>query len=154
MSEDGKLRFDKANYTALLTLDLPFERTRERNLYRNSLINLEQAERNVQLLEDRIKLSIVNELRDLMQARESLYIQAKAVYVAEKRVRTTTLFLEAGRAQMRDLLEAQESLLSAQNSLTAAVVNYRVAELQIQRDMELLEIDENGIWREYDPEGS
>ncbi len=154
MSEDGKLRFDKASYTALLTMDLPFERTRERNIYRNSLISLEQTERNVQILEDRIKLSVVNELRDLMQARESLYIQAKAVYVAEKRVRSTTLFLEAGRAQMRDLLEAQEALLSAQNALTAAVVNYRVAELQIQRDMEVLSVDENGLWQEYKPEGS
>ncbi|MFA7485912.1 MAG: TolC family protein [Phycisphaerae bacterium] len=152
-ADDGKLRFDKASYSALLTLDLPFNRTRERNLYRNAFIRLEQAERDVQQLEDRIKLSVVNELRDLMLAREGLYIQAKAVYVAEKRVRSTTLFLEAGRAQMRDLLEAQEALLSAQNALTSAVVNYRVAELQIQRDMELLTIDEYGLWQEFKPEG-
>jgi outer membrane protein TolC len=52
---------------------------------------------------------------------------------------------------MRDLLDAQQSLLSAQNSLSAAVVNYRVAELTLQRDMGLLQVDENGNWSEYKP---
>ncbi|MEK7994390.1 MAG: TolC family protein, partial [Planctomycetota bacterium] len=41
--DDGSLRFDRGNYAALLTLDLPIERTRERNEYRNSLIDLERA---------------------------------------------------------------------------------------------------------------
>ena len=72
--------------------------------------------------------------------------------VAEKRVRSVDLYIEAGRAEIRDLLEAQDALLSAQNSLTAAVVDYRVAELEIQRDMGLLEINANGLWREFTPE--
>ncbi|MGD9109640.1 MAG: TolC family protein [Phycisphaerales bacterium] len=150
--DDAQFRFDKAKYSALLTLDLPFERTQERNNYRNSFIELERSTRDVQVLEDKIKLAVINELRDLMQTRESLYIQAKAVYVAEKRVKSVALFLEAGRAQMRDLLEAQEALLSAQNSLTRAVVDYRVAELQLQRDTGLLKVDEKGLWQEFNPE--
>jgi outer membrane protein TolC len=151
--DNAQFRADKAVYSALLTLDLPFERTQERNIYRNSFISLERAVRDVQILEDRIKLSVLNELRDMLQARESLYIQAKAVYVAQKRVKSVNLFLEAGRAQMRDLLEAQEALLSAQNGLTAAVVDYRIAELQLQRDTGLLKVDEKGLWQEYRPEG-
>ncbi|MHC4572695.1 MAG: TolC family protein [Planctomycetota bacterium] len=149
--DDQKLRFDKGVYSALLTLDLPFERTRERNDYRNSFISLERAVRNVQILEDEIKLDIRNELRDLRQARETVKIQAKSVLVAEKRVKSSNLFLEAGRAQMRDLLEAQDSLLFAQNALTAAAVNYRIAELELQSDMGLLTIDERGLWQEYVP---
>ena len=148
---DAKLRTDEGKYTALLTLDLPFERTAERNIYRDSFISLERAVREVQILEDQIKLSIRNELRDLLEARESLRIQAKSVELARKRVKSANLFLEAGRAQIRDLLEAQESLLSAQNSLTAGVVNYRVAELELQSEMGLLKIDEKGLWHEYVP---
>ena len=147
--DDAQFRTDKARYSALLTLDLPIERTTERNKYRNSFINLERAVRNVQIQEDRIKLSLRNVLRDMLQARESLYIQARAVLVAEKRVKSVNLFLEAGRAQIRDLLEAQEALLSAQNSLTSAVVDYRIAELQLQRDIGLLKIDEKGLWQEF-----
>jgi outer membrane protein TolC len=150
--DDGALSFQGGRYAALLSLDLPIERTRERNTYRNSLINLERATRSVQDLEDQIKLSIRDELRTLLESRESLKIQAQSVVVAEKRVASTTMFIEAGRAQIRDLLEAQDALLSARNSLTSAVVNYRVAELQFQRDLDLLTITQEGLWREVSPE--
>ncbi len=150
--DDGSLTLQKADWSAPLSLDLPLERTAERNAYRNSLITLEQATRNVQTLEDQIKLSVRNQLRSLLESRETLKIQAQSVVVAEKRVRSSNLFLEAGRIQIRDLLEAQDSLLSAQNDLTAAVVNYRIAELEIQRDMGVLNVNEDGLWQEFIPE--
>lgn len=150
-SDDTKLRTDTGVYSALLTLDLPFERTAERNAYRNGFITLERAVRDVQILEDEIKISIRNKLRDLLESRESLLIQARSVKLAQKRVRSTNLFLEAGRAQIRDLLESQEALLSAQNALTSAIINYRVAELELQRDMGVLQINEKGLWQEYSP---
>ena len=150
--DDGSLGFDGGTYSALLTLDLPLERTAEQYAYRESWINLEDATRSVQSLEDNIKLSIRNELRTLLESREALKIEAMSVAVAEKRVRSVDLYIEAGRAEIRDLLEAQDALLSAQNALTRAVVDYRMAELEIQRDMGLLEMDANGLWREFSPE--
>lgn len=149
--DDGSLQFDGGRYAALLSLDLPLERTAERNAYRNSLIDLERATRTVQQLEDQIKLSIRNQLRTLLESRESIKINAQQVVVAEKRVRSAQLYLEAGRAQIRDLLEAQDALLSAQNQLTAAVVNYRIAELELQRDLGLLQVNEKGLWQEFSP---
>lgn len=150
--EEGRIRFDRGQYAALLSLDLPIERTRERNEYRNSLLSLEQAARSVQSLEDQIKLSIRSELRTLLESRESLKIQAQSVVVAEKRVRSNTIFLEAGRTEIRYLLESQDALLSAQNSLTRAVVDYRITELELQRDLDLLKVNEQGLWREFSPE--
>lgn len=150
--DDGSMRFDRGQYAVLLTLDLPAERTRERNEYRNSLLNLEQTTRSVQLLEDQIKFSIRSELRALLESRESIKIQAQSVVVAEKRVRSSTIFLEAGRTEIRNLLESQDAFLSAQNSLTRAVVDYRIAELELQRDMGLLKVNEQGMWREFSPE--
>lgn len=154
-NSDGTPSLQATQYDGGVTLDLPIDersRTRERNNYRASLINLERATRSVQTLEDQIKLSIRSELRTLLESRESLKIQAQSVVVAEKRVRSTNLFLEAGRAEIRDLLDAQDSLLSAQNSLTAAVVSYRTAELQFQRDLDLLTITNEGLWQEFSPE--
>jgi outer membrane protein TolC len=148
---DGALSLNGGNYSALLSLDLPIERTRERNDYRKSLIDLERATRNVQDLEDQIKLAVRNELRTLLESREGLTIQAQSVVVAEKRVESARLFLEAGRVQIRDLLDAQDALLRARNQLTSAVVNYRTAELQIQRDLDLLTITKEGLWQEFSP---
>ncbi|MBN1362502.1 MAG: TolC family protein [Sedimentisphaerales bacterium] len=149
---DGSLGFRGGRYAALLTLDLPLERTRERNDFRNSLISLEQTTRAVQSLEDQIKLSIRDQLRILLESRETVKIQAQRVVVAEKTVRGATLLVEAGRSQIRDLLEAQDALLAAQNQLTAAVVNYRIAELELQGDLGLLDVNEKGLWQEFAPE--
>ncbi|MDP2645978.1 MAG: TolC family protein [Desulfobacterales bacterium] len=151
--DDARLRTDKGIYTALLTLDLPLERTAERNAYRDSYILLERALRDVQKLEDEMKQSIREKLRNMAETRETLKIQARAVFVAEKRVKSTTLFFEAGRTKIRDLLEAQEALLTAKNRLTSALVGYRVAELEFQQDTGLLAVDEKGLWQEYQPEG-
>jgi outer membrane protein TolC len=148
-SDDASLDPGKGAYSALLSLDLPIERTAERIAYRNSLIAQQRAVRAVEELEDGIKLAVRNKLRDLLEAREGLQIQAQAVRLAEKRVKSTNLFLQAGRAVIRDLLESQEALLSAQNSMTSAVVNYRIAELELQRDLGVLEVDEQGLWQEY-----
>jgi outer membrane protein TolC len=151
-SDNATLRTGKGIYSALLTLDLPFERTAERNAYRSSFITLEQAIRDVQGLEDEIKLSIRKRLRDMYESRESLKIQARALFLARKRVKSTSLFYEAGRAQIRDVLEAQEALINAKNGLTSAVAAYRIAELEFQRDTGLLKINDKGLWKEYIPE--
>ncbi|MDP8244882.1 MAG: TolC family protein [Candidatus Hinthialibacter antarcticus] len=139
-------------YSALLTVDLPTERTREAIEFRRSYIDLERSVRDLQELEGRIKLDIRNQLRILVDARESLRIQVLSVNLAEQRVQSTELFMEAGRIEIRDLLDAQEDLLSAQNALTSAMVNYRITELELQRDLGVLKVNHEGIWQEYNPE--
>jgi outer membrane protein TolC len=150
--DNADLHSDQGLYTGLLSIDLPFERTSERNAYRNGFIALERATRDVQNLEDGIKLSIRNALRNMAQSRESIKTQTRAVYVAENRVRSTEMFFDAGRAELRDVLEAQDALLAARNDLTTAVIDYRVAELEFQRDAGILNIDEKGLIEEYSPE--
>jgi outer membrane protein TolC len=147
----NQLDFREGIFQGIVTLDLPFERTAEAIDYRNSFIDLEQQVRAMQELEDQIKLQVRNKLRDMLQARSSLKIQVQSTRLAERQVRGTALELEAGRAQIRDLLDAQEALVSAQNALTAAMVGYRVAELEMQRDLGLLQVDEKGMWHEIQP---
>ena len=143
--------FDRRSFDALLNLDLPLERTAEAVAYRNSYINLERSVRSLQSLEDNIKLGIIDRLRELREGRESIRIQALSVELANRRVGGANLNLQAGRVEVRDLLEAQDDLLSAQNSLTAATVDYRIAELSLQRDLGLLEVSDDGLWKEFDP---
>jgi len=147
--DDGnRLDFNRGVYQGLLTLDLPLDRAAEARDYRDSYIELERAVRDLQELEDRIKLAVRDQLRNLEQARASLQVQYLAVRLAERRVKGAALMLEAGRAQIRDLLEAQEALLTAQNGLTSAMIDYRVGELAMQRDLGVLQVDNNGLWQE------
>ncbi len=150
-SDRAQLRGDDATYSLGVDLDLPWEKTDERNALRSSFLALERAARAVQEFEDEIKLEVRASLRALAQAREDAKIQVQAVRLAERRVRNTDLQLQAGRAQVRDVLLAQESLLGARNALTAALRSYRVAELDLQRDMGVLDVSENGLWQEYMP---
>jgi outer membrane protein TolC len=152
-NEDTDLDLDHGILTGLLTIDLPIERTSERNEYRNSYIALEQAVRDLQSLEDDIKLSVRQNLNQMKAARESMAIQTRAVAVAQNQAKSTDMFFEAGRSELRDLLEAQEALLTARNSLTSAVVQYRSAELEFQRDTGILKIDDKGLLVEYTSTG-
>jgi hypothetical protein len=49
------------------------------------------------------------------------------------------------RADTRDLLEAQASLLEAQNAVTSALIEYTLARLNLFLDMELLFLEPTGI---------
>lgn len=146
------LRPDRGFYEAVLTLDLPLDRRAEAHAYRDSFISLERAARDFQSQEDQVKSEVRDGLRNLVESRESLRIQAQAVALAERRVESTELFLQAGRAEIRDLLDAQESLLTAQNALTAALIDYRLGEIELQRDMGVLMVAPDGTWTEFDPE--
>ena len=150
--DNARPRPERGVYSAAVTSDLPWERTAERNAYRTSYITLEQVIRSVQELEDKIKLSIRGALRTLAQTRKSFVIQSSAVKLALSRVTGTKLLFKLERVEMQEVLKAQEALVQAQDALTAALVNYRIAELELQRDMGVLEVDEKGLWREYRPE--
>jgi len=134
--------------SALLTLNLPFNRTAERIAYRKSILTLAARERTAEAVEDQVKLDIRNAFRTLRLARENLRIQSEAVRLAERRVDSTDMLLQAGRAEIRDVLEAQEALINAQNALTDAVVSRRIAELEFQRDLDLLDVSAEGGIRE------
>lgn len=153
-SGDASFSVDRGAYTGFLKLDLGLERLPERNAYRQSLIDLEQAVRSFQQFEDSVKLDIRNDLRDLLEYRENVKIQAQSVELADRRVKSTALLLRAGRAEVRDVLEAQNAKLGAQNALTGALVNYRLAELGIQSDMGVLELTEEGLWDEFSTEAA
>ena len=148
--DDAQIRTDRGFYSVLLGIDLPIERTSERNSYRNAMISYEQTIRALQDAEDSVKFDVRSALRDLLEARESIKIQAESVRVAQRRVDSTGLFLQAGRTEIRDLLEAQNALNSAQDSLTSAVVNYRIGELELQRDLGVLAVRSDGLWSEFD----
>jgi uncharacterized protein (DUF342 family) len=99
------------------TLDLPFDRHAERNSYRRQLVTFEQRLRDLSLTLDQLKDSIERGLRTLNQRKESYEIQTNALAVANTRVEAAVANLEAGRAEIRELVEAQDAQINAQNAV-------------------------------------
>lgn len=128
-----------------LDLDLPIDRLPERNAYRESLIALGAAQRQAEESADRVGSELRDARRSLEAARESREIQSGAVILAERRVESASLNLEAGRASTRDLLEAQEALVQAQNAASRALTDFVLAGLAYYRDLEFLRVSEAGL---------
>lgn len=129
-----------------LSLDLPFDRLDERNAYRRSLISFESQARSLELALDQIRNDVRSGLRALQQARESYELQNGSLALANRRVDSATLLIQAGRAQIRDLLEAQSAQLQAQNQLTQSLIDYHLARLNLLTDLGSLDIDKPEFW--------
>ncbi len=129
-----------------LGLDLPIDRLNERNSYRRSLINFEKAVRSLGLAIDNKKDQIDSGLRDLEQLRRSYFIQTNAVAIAERRVEGEQLSLQAGRRTVRNVRDAQDSLVRSQDALTAALVNHLTARLQLLLDVGVMNADVDHFW--------
>ncbi|MBL8801110.1 MAG: TolC family protein [Planctomycetes bacterium] len=147
-SEPGKpFDYDADGFTwdLGLNVNLPIDLISQRNAYRETLITLERAKRAEVELADSIRVALRDELRQATALLETLRIQANAVTLAERRIESTRLNQQAGRAETRDILEAQEALRQANNALISARVDYHLARLNLWRDMELLRVDESGV---------
>ena len=133
--------------TAKLRFTAPWDRRKERNAYRKALILLEQSRRTLQEEEDSIKNEVMAGYRDLVAARALYENKVEAFKVAQKRVESNDLFMQSGRSSMRDILEAESALLTAQNALCSAVVEWRTSELSLRSAMGILAINDDGTWR-------
>jgi len=150
---DRPFRYDRDSFDTLLSLslDTPLERVRERNAYRERLIDLDQAIRSAEEAADTIRAELRDSLRNLDAARESYQIQSGAVVLAQRRVESAQLKLEAGRADTRDVLDSQDDLVAAQNAATNALTDYILAGLALYVDMELVRVDETGFRIDTEP---
>ena len=144
--DNAQFDFNDGIYGLGIRFDLPVERTAERNAFRESLVNVERAVRAAQEREDQVKLDVLSSLRDIRVAAETLRVQALAIQVARRRVDLANELLDLGRGETRDVTEAEEDLVDAQNSFTEALVDFRLAELELRRDLGVLQVDADGLY--------
>jgi outer membrane protein TolC len=144
VAQSAQLRFNRGNYSVGLAISMPVDRLQGRNALRQTQISRQAAGRNLDETQDDVILQVRRALRQLDQARESYETQKRSVALAERRVESTQLLLQAGRADQRDVLDSQQALVEARNALTNALVDHSVAVLQFQRDVGTLVVDEEG----------
>ena len=96
---------------------------------------------------DSISQTVRSDLRDIITSYRSYLIQQKAVEVAEKRRESMYMLQKADRTEMRYVIDAEDDLLSARNSLLNAIVNWHLKELALLRDMGALPLSADGLIR-------
>lgn len=162
-ARNNPLDFRAATSSARLGIefDAPLARLLERNGYRETLIQYQRSRRSFIQSRDAMQKGLRALLRTLEQRRLQLEIQRRAVSIALRRVEQTQLALltpspsvqPGARPQINpttaiNLLGAQSSLQSSQNSFLAAWLNYYAARLRLYRELGVMQLDSSGRWLE------
>jgi outer membrane protein TolC len=131
-----------SSYSAGVTIDLPIDRLRERNAYRVALIGLQTAQREFSGARDNVTAEVREALRSLRAAEISIEIQRVSIELAERRVEFANIRLKGiAGASTRDVVEAQEDLLTAQDSFEQARSQLQISVLNYLRVTGTLRVD-------------
>lgn len=148
-----------SNFQVGLQMAAPLDQVQVRNSYRQSIIAFQQARRAYMLLEDQVKYDIRTSWRQLK-------VNAQIFEATRKQLRQSALQLDintalslnpnelavgqAGTTRLGNtglnLITAVNALLSAQNNLIQFWVFYERNRINIYRDMDIMEVDERGVW--------
>ncbi len=130
----------------------PLDQVAERNSYRAAQINYQRARRNLMAFEDRVKLDIRTAWRNLQILEENLETTRQALrinviqYDQAVEVSNDPAATNQGGLRGRNLVDALNDILSTQNNLINIWADYERTRLAIYRDMDIMEIDEDGVW--------
>ncbi|MDZ4657082.1 MAG: hypothetical protein SH868_05830 [Bythopirellula sp.] len=147
-SSRGRLRMG-------VEFDAPLTRLAERNIYRQSLIEFQQARRTYYQFRDGIYQDLRNTLRQIRLNELNFELRRAAVQLAISQVDLTQLRLSeppqpGETAQFdnntaRDLVQALGDLLNVQNDFLSVWVNHEVQLLSLELDLGVMELMPNGL---------
>jgi hypothetical protein len=148
------LRRDNSRLRVGLQWDAPLTRLQERNTYRQSLIEYEQAKRSYYGLEDGIWQLMRGQIRQLQVNRVTFEYGRQAVRIAATQIELNEDIrrlrddrgLASGPTAARDTISALGDLLDAQNSLLNIFVNYEVVRRSLDLDLGTMELTPEGLW--------
>lgn len=138
---------DEHETSAALVLELPLNRQAERNAYRSALISLDRARRDLQLTFDGVERDVRNQLRALRQTEQQIELQRQQIAQEQRAVAVTQIRYESGDADSRDLLDARQSLVDAQNELIDLQARHVIARLTLLRTLGVLFLGDDGMWK-------
>ncbi len=137
---------DNLRYNTTVGLDLPLNRVPQRNSFRGALISFESQIRSLSQTLDTFRRDIENGLRVLEQQRLNYLSRREALTLATSREENSRLSFAAGRATIRDVRDAQDALVNAQNDVTFTQVSYLQSRLDLLLDVGVLETDLPRFW--------
>jgi outer membrane protein TolC len=150
-----RLRDTTGRLSAGLQFDAPLTRLAERNVYRQALIEYQQARRNYYQFRDRVSQGLRQRLRQVRLNEINMELRRAAVLVAISQVDLTQLRLSeppqvAATTQFtpttaRDLVQSLSDLLNVQNDFLSVWVNSEVQRLGLEFDLGVMQLDNYGL---------
>ena len=134
----------QSRYELGLQGSLPLDRVTEANNYRRATIALAAQERLFEQQQHQVVAEVRKAWRDMEEAHARYRLQKEARDLAQKRLENTTTLLHYGRANTRDVLDAQEDLYEADDEFTGALADFAIAQMNFLRDTETLWILPDG----------
>ncbi|MEZ6090653.1 MAG: hypothetical protein R3C05_22065 [Pirellulaceae bacterium] len=149
-----RLRSDAGRLRVGLQWDAPLTRLQERNTYRQSLIEFQQARRDYYRFEDGVWQVLRGQIRQLRANQINFELQRAAVRMAAQQISLNEDLrllreargLSSGPTAARDIIFALNDLLSAQNGFLNIWVNYEVVRRNLDLDMGTMELTPDGYW--------
>lgn len=161
---DDPFRFRDTTGTlrAGLAWDAPITRLRERNIYRQSLLEYQGRLRSYYRYEDQQYLSFKNSLRSIMLQKINFEASRKQLQVATRNVLFQRTKIQEPPGQQGNTLDPQtaqrlisslQGLQGVQDGLLAVWVGYEINRSQLDLALGTMRIDENGVWIDPGPIG-
>ena len=139
-----RVEFHKNLRTATLQFNYNLDQTDNRNAYRNTLIARDKARRDYDEFVDIVRLDVRRSYRSMRRSHQTYDLQKRNVEVARRRLSLAVMRFKGGQAAARDVLEADEDLLNAENGLTSALIDYTTTRLIFLADMGMIWVDQEG----------
>lgn len=144
-SNTGRLRVG-------LQYDAPLTRVAERNTYRQSLIEYQQARRAYYTYEDTVYRSLRQTLRTMEINKINFEYRRYALRTAARQIILNDEILQvrqgqsSGATATRDAVSALSDLLNAQNDFLGVWVNYEVLRRWLDLDLGTMQLGPDGTW--------
>ncbi len=154
-SLNNPYRFDSSanRYLAGVQFDGPLNRLNERNFYRGRQIAYQRAAREFTASKDLVANELRSILRQLELSRLNFQIARQQVVAATRQVDEAEINLRIGgqaESVTLFLLQAQQGILDAKNSLISNWIAYRIQKMRLFAALEMLYLDERGQWLNAD----
>jgi hypothetical protein len=156
-----RLRSSTGRLRAGIEFDAPLTRLAERNTYRQSLIEYQQARRAFYQFRDQVAADLRDNIRGLYVNQLNFEFRRRAVEVAISQVELTQLRLSEpplpeqeaflGVTTARDLVSALTDLLDAQNDFLSVWISQEVQRRLLDFNMGTMQLDQRGIWIDPGP---
>ncbi|MCA9260796.1 MAG: TolC family protein, partial [Planctomycetales bacterium] len=150
-----RIRDTRGRLRVGVEFDAPLTRLSERNVYRQSLIEFQQARRSYYQFRDRIQQGLRSTLRQVRLNEINFELRRAAVLVAISQVDLTQLRLseppqvgaeqQFGNTTARDLVQSLADLLNVQNDFLSVWVNHEVQRMGLDFDLGVMQLDPQGL---------